>query len=129
MVKGLHRFREHFKAFTDRYVLIGGTACDLAFTAAVDQRDQADSCCVVASAFPEDSCTTGTDMRWLRRLRGVDGRQKSTPRTHPPSRALTVTSGIRLHSGHGSRLVQPHCRYIQTLVKSPTLSRSRSIQK
>ena len=34
MVKGLHRFREHFKAFTDRYVLIGGTACDLAFTAA-----------------------------------------------------------------------------------------------
>lgn len=32
MVKGLDRFREHFKAFTDRYVLIGGTACDLAFT-------------------------------------------------------------------------------------------------
>lgn len=31
MVKGLERFREHFKVFADRYVLIGGTACDLAF--------------------------------------------------------------------------------------------------
>jgi len=32
VVRGLDRFREHFRAFTDRYVLIGGTACDLAFT-------------------------------------------------------------------------------------------------
>lgn len=32
MVRGLDRFREHFRAFADRYVLIGGTACDLAFT-------------------------------------------------------------------------------------------------
>ncbi len=32
MVKGLERFREHFKEFADRYVLIGGTACDLALT-------------------------------------------------------------------------------------------------
>ena len=29
MVRGLSRFREHFRAFSDRYVLIGGTACDL----------------------------------------------------------------------------------------------------
>ena len=29
MVKGLGLFREHFRAFADRYVLIGGTACDL----------------------------------------------------------------------------------------------------
>lgn len=29
MVKGLDRFRDHFRGFTDRYVLIGGTACDL----------------------------------------------------------------------------------------------------
>lgn len=29
MVKGLERFRDHFAAFKDRYVLIGGTACDL----------------------------------------------------------------------------------------------------
>ncbi len=29
MVRGLDLFREHFKDFTDRYVLIGGTACDL----------------------------------------------------------------------------------------------------
>lgn len=29
MVKGLDLFREHFKALADRYVLIGGTACDL----------------------------------------------------------------------------------------------------
>lgn len=29
MVKGLELFREHFKAFADRYVLIGGVACDL----------------------------------------------------------------------------------------------------
>ena len=29
MVKGLELFREHFKALADRYVLIGGTACDL----------------------------------------------------------------------------------------------------
>ncbi len=29
MVKGLELFRDHFSAFSDRYVLIGGTACDL----------------------------------------------------------------------------------------------------
>ena len=29
MVKGLDRFRTHFRGFVDRYVLIGGTACDL----------------------------------------------------------------------------------------------------
>lgn len=34
MVKGLERFREHFAALKDRYLLIGGTACDLAFTQA-----------------------------------------------------------------------------------------------
>jgi hypothetical protein len=32
VVTGLNRFREHFRSFSDRYVLIGGTACDLAFT-------------------------------------------------------------------------------------------------
>ncbi len=30
MVKGLELFREHFREYTDRYVLIGGAACDLA---------------------------------------------------------------------------------------------------
>ena len=34
MVKGLERFREHFAEFADRYLIIGGTACDLALTAA-----------------------------------------------------------------------------------------------
>jgi len=29
MVKGLDLFRNHFRDFTDRYVVIGGTACDL----------------------------------------------------------------------------------------------------
>jgi len=29
MVKGLDLFREHFREYTDRYVLIGGTSCDL----------------------------------------------------------------------------------------------------
>lgn len=29
MVRGLDLFREHFRDFADRYVLIGGTACDL----------------------------------------------------------------------------------------------------
>jgi hypothetical protein len=29
MVRGLELFQERFKAFADRYVLIGGTACDL----------------------------------------------------------------------------------------------------
>lgn len=29
MVKGLELFREHFRGFENRYVLIGGTACDL----------------------------------------------------------------------------------------------------
>lgn len=29
MVKGLDLFRAHFKALADRYVIIGGTACDL----------------------------------------------------------------------------------------------------
>jgi glutathionyl-hydroquinone reductase len=31
MVEGLQLFGQHFKAFSDQYVLIGGTACDLAF--------------------------------------------------------------------------------------------------
>lgn len=30
MVKGLDLFREHFRGYADRYLLIGGTACDLA---------------------------------------------------------------------------------------------------
>ena len=30
MVKGLDIFRERFRGYADRYVLIGGTACDLA---------------------------------------------------------------------------------------------------
>ena len=34
MVKGLDLFRAHFRAFSDRYALIGGTACDLALTEA-----------------------------------------------------------------------------------------------
>lgn len=29
MVKGLEIFREHFREFSGRYVIIGGTACDL----------------------------------------------------------------------------------------------------
>lgn len=33
MVKGLERFREHFQAYLDSYILIGGTACDLAMEA------------------------------------------------------------------------------------------------
>ena len=29
MVRGLEIFREHFKEFTDNYIIIGGTACDI----------------------------------------------------------------------------------------------------
>ncbi len=32
MVKGLDIFRKHFRDYTDQYVLIGGTACDVALT-------------------------------------------------------------------------------------------------
>ena len=31
MVRGLDRFRDHFRMHKDRYVLIGGVACDVAF--------------------------------------------------------------------------------------------------
>lgn len=31
MINGVHRFREHFAAHTEQYVLIGGAACDLLF--------------------------------------------------------------------------------------------------
>jgi hypothetical protein len=34
MVKGLDIFRTHFQDYGDRYVLIGGTACDIAMTGA-----------------------------------------------------------------------------------------------
>jgi hypothetical protein len=34
MVKGLEIFREHFRNYSDRYVLIGGAACDIAMTGA-----------------------------------------------------------------------------------------------
>lgn len=30
MVEGLDKFADHFESYTDNYVLIGGTACDLA---------------------------------------------------------------------------------------------------
>ncbi len=30
MVKGLEKFKEHFTGFEDNYVIIGGTACDIA---------------------------------------------------------------------------------------------------
>jgi hypothetical protein len=32
MVKGIEKFRDHFMRYSDRYLLIGGTACDIAFT-------------------------------------------------------------------------------------------------
>jgi len=31
MVKGIERFRDYFRDFTDEYVLIGGAACDISF--------------------------------------------------------------------------------------------------
>lgn len=31
MVKGIAKFRDYFKDYTDQYVLIGGTACDIVF--------------------------------------------------------------------------------------------------
>ncbi|MFZ3262728.1 MAG: hypothetical protein WA172_01895 [Terriglobales bacterium] len=34
MVKGLEVFREHFRNYADRYVLIGGAECDIAMTGA-----------------------------------------------------------------------------------------------
>ncbi|MDD5234207.1 MAG: hypothetical protein PHG91_12505 [Syntrophales bacterium] len=37
MVKGLHIFRDHFAPFANQYVLIGGTACDLAMESAALQ--------------------------------------------------------------------------------------------
>jgi len=30
MVKGLEKFKEYFAGFEDNYVIIGGTACDIA---------------------------------------------------------------------------------------------------
>ncbi len=33
MVKGLNQFKLHFEAYTDHYILIGGSACDVHFTA------------------------------------------------------------------------------------------------
>lgn len=33
MVKGLDRFRQHFEANAEQYILIGGTACDVRFSA------------------------------------------------------------------------------------------------
>ena len=32
MVAGLDKFREAFAGFTDNYVIIGGTACDIALS-------------------------------------------------------------------------------------------------
>jgi len=32
MVRGVDRFREYFKAHSDKYILIGGTACDIAMS-------------------------------------------------------------------------------------------------
>ena len=31
MVKGIDMFREYFEEFTEQYVLIGGSACDISF--------------------------------------------------------------------------------------------------
>lgn len=32
MVRGLEKFKEYFKEFSDNYIIIGGTACDIALT-------------------------------------------------------------------------------------------------
>jgi hypothetical protein len=32
MVRGLEIFRSHFRDYADRYMLIGGAACDLAIS-------------------------------------------------------------------------------------------------
>ncbi|UVV58176.1 hypothetical protein NXY28_18040 [Bacteroides thetaiotaomicron] len=32
MVRGLEKFKEYFKDFSDNYIIIGGTACDIALT-------------------------------------------------------------------------------------------------
>lgn len=29
MVRGIEKFQYHFREFTDKYVIIGGTACDI----------------------------------------------------------------------------------------------------
>ena len=31
MVKGIEKFREYFSEYSEQYVLIGGTACDISF--------------------------------------------------------------------------------------------------
>lgn len=41
MVKGIEKFKEHFAGFDDKYILIGGSACDLAM-AEVGGRFQGD---------------------------------------------------------------------------------------
>ena len=32
MVRGLEKFKEYFKEFSDNYIIIGGTDCDIALT-------------------------------------------------------------------------------------------------
>ena len=32
MVRGIERFKEYFQGYASQYVLIGGTACDIAFS-------------------------------------------------------------------------------------------------
>ena len=56
MVKGLEKFKEHFAGFEDNYVIIGGTACDIALRD-TDMRpratDDIDMILVVEKMTPE----------------------------------------------------------------------------
>lgn len=56
MVKGLEKFKEHFTGFEDNYVIIGGTACDIALRD-TDMRpratDDIDMILVVEKMTPE----------------------------------------------------------------------------
>ena len=56
MVRGLEKFREHFAGFEDNYVVIGGTACDIALRD-TDMRpratDDIDMILVVENMTPE----------------------------------------------------------------------------
>jgi hypothetical protein len=115
MVKGLQIFREHFRDYADRYVLIGGAACDIAMTGDGSHLG------------PQRTWTSfSTSRLWMPRLSGRSGnscapaatKYRRSQRARSSSTAsrspLTRTILLCWNCSHGS----PMCRKFPKAVTS-----------
>jgi hypothetical protein len=103
VVKGLEIFREHFRNFADRYVLIGGAACDIAMTAAglAFQSYEGSRYRSLRRGFGRRFCPGILGVRARRRLRNpgeVNWREAVLPLSEAQEPGLSFYAGVILTS-------------------------------